>query len=99
MSHSDVNIQGEMTHAKLTYMGVMTIQADWLLIFSNDGFVSRYSFSIESVDQNTLVNIIQQNHTKWFSRNFFPHEYCCKSKNKIVHVHFTCILVAQFALT
>ena len=80
MSHSDVNIQREMTHAKLTYMGVMTIQADWLLIFSNDGFVSRYSFSIESVDQNT-------------------HEYCCKSKNKIVHVHFTCILVAQFALT
>ena len=23
MSHSDVNIQREMTHAKLTYMGVM----------------------------------------------------------------------------
>ena len=82
MSHSDVNIQREMTHAKLTYMGVMTILADWLLIFSNDGFVSRYSFSIESVDQNTLVNIIQQNHTKWFSRNFFLMNIVAKARTK-----------------
>ena len=82
MSHSDVNIQHEMTHAKLTYMGVMTIQADWLLIFSNDGFVSRYSFSIESVDQNTLVNIIQQNHTNWFSRNFFLMNIAAKARTK-----------------
>lgn len=71
-----------MTHAKLTYMGVMTIQADWLLIFSNDGFVSRYSFSIESVDQNTLVNIIQQNHTNWFSRNFFLMNIAAKARTK-----------------
>ena len=71
-----------MTHAKLTYMGVMTIQADWLLIFSNDDFVSRYSFSIESVDQNTLVNIIQQNHTNWFSRNFFLMNIAAKARTK-----------------
>ena len=74
MSHSDINIQREMTHAKLTYMGVMTIQADWLLIFSND--------SIESVDQNTLVNIIQQNHTEWFSRNFFLMNIVAKARTK-----------------
>ena len=99
MSHSDVNIQREMTHAKLTYMGVMTIQADWLLIFSNDGFVSRYSFSIESVDQNTLVNIIASKSRQMVLEKFFPREYYCKSQNKIVHAHFTCILVAQFTFT